>query len=159
MQGYYNYPLEKTSWRSLQQIARAGLWLVVIIGAAVIFLRLQVPSRSVLIFFCVLAPVALIAKERLYIWNYLKRLEGGESAERIILAGETDKAREIINTFSPSQKLEIRVVETVDLETAATSALVEAIHRHNVGRVVLAFSRIEGGTRSASHRSLRNRGR
>lgn len=143
LQGYYNYPLEKTVWKSLRQIARAGLWMVVIIGAAVIFLRLQVPSRSVLILFCVLAPVALIAKERFYIWSYLKRLKAGESAERIIIAGETDKAREIIENFSPTQKLEICVVETVDLENSDTTALIDAIHRHNVGRVILAFSRIE----------------
>lgn len=143
LQGYYSYPLEKTVLKSLQQIARAGLWLVVIIGAAVIFLRLQVPSRSVLILFCTLAPIALIVKERISIWNYMKRLRDGESGERIILAGEIDKAREIINTFSPTQKLEIRVVETVNLETQDTDALIEAIHRHNVGRVVLAFSKIE----------------
>ncbi len=143
LQGYYTYPLEKTVLKSLQQIARAGLWLVVIIGAAVIFLRLQVPSRSVLIIFCTLAPIALIVKERISTWNYLKRLQHGESGERIILAGEIDKAREIINTFSPTQKLEIRVVETVNLETQDTNALVDAIHRHNVGRVVLAFSKIE----------------
>lgn len=143
LQGYYNYPLEKTTWKSLQQIARAGLWLGMIIGAAVIFLKLQVPSRSVLILFCALAPVALITKERIYTWHYMRRLKAGESGERIILAGEIDKVREIIDNFSPSQKLEIRVVETVNLETADTPALIEAIHRHNVGRVVLAFSRIE----------------
>lgn len=143
LQGYYTYPLEKTLWKSLDQIMRAGIWLVVIIGAAVIFLRLEVPSRSVLILFCLLAPVALLAKERLSIWNHLARLKRGGSGERIILAGEIDKAREILNGFTPSQRLEIQVVEMVDLESAGTEALSLAIHRHNIGRVILAFSRIE----------------
>ncbi len=143
LQGYYAYPLEKTLWKSLDQIMRAGIWLVVIIGAAVIFLRLEVPSRSVLILFCLLAPVALLVKERLSIWNYLARLKRGGSGERVILAGEIDKAREILNGFTPSQRLEIQVVEMVDLENAGTEALSLAIHRHNIGRVILAFSRIE----------------
>ena len=38
--------------------------------------------------------VALLAKERLSIWNHLARLKRGGSGERIILAGEIDKARE-----------------------------------------------------------------
>ncbi len=143
LQGYYTYPLEKPLWRSLEQIARAGLWLGLLIGASVIFLRLTVPSRSVLILFCTLAPIALLLKERLYIWHQLKRLKLGEGGERVILAGEMDKAREILNGFSPTQRLEIQVVEMVDLEVSDITALVQAIHRQNIGRVILAFARLE----------------
>lgn len=143
LQGYYNFQLEKSIRKSLNQIARAGLWLVVLIGAAVIFLRLEVPSRSVLILFCLAAPTALIIKERLYIWMRLSRMEQGGEGERIIIAGEKEKAREILESFTPSQKIEIKVVEMVDLKTSGIDALVDAIHRHNIGRVVLAFSHIE----------------
>lgn len=143
LQGYYTYPLEKTILKSLHQIARAGVWLGLLLGAAVIFLRLEIPSRSVLILFCLLAPTTLILKERLTIWRQLKRLRHGGSAERIILAGEVDKAREILESFTPTQRLEIQVVEIVDLQVNEVEALVEAIHRHNTGRVILAFSRIE----------------
>ena len=66
-QGFYNHPLEKTAWRSMQIIATAGVWLFVIIGAAVIFLRLEVPSRSVLIVFALLAPCFLMLREQLEI--------------------------------------------------------------------------------------------
>jgi exopolysaccharide biosynthesis polyprenyl glycosylphosphotransferase len=69
-------------------------------------------------------------------------VEGG-SGERIIMAGEKDMLRDLVSTFTPSQRLEIKVVETVDLEVLETDALISAIHRHNVGRVVLAFSRLE----------------
>jgi len=143
VQGYYNYPLEKTVARSLQQIMRAGVFLGLMLGAAVIFLRQEVPSRSVLILFCVLAPSALILKERLSIWRRIRQLSLGGAGERIIIAGETDKAREIVSSFTPSQRLEITVVDTVDLEKSPVSALVDAIHRQNVGRVILAFRRIE----------------
>lgn len=143
LQGFYIYPLEKTIIKSVQQIIRAGVWLGLLLGAAVIFLRLEIPSRSVLILFCLLAPTALIIKERLMIWRQLAQLRHGAAAERIIIAGEPDKAREIYESFTPTQKLEIQVVEVVDLQTYEVSALVEAIHRHSTGRVILAFSRIQ----------------
>lgn len=71
------------------------------------------------------------------------RLRRGESGERIILAREFDKAHTILQSLSQSQRLEIQVVEIVDLEHLGTEALVDAIHRNNVGRVILTFSRIE----------------
>ena len=143
LQGYYAHPLEKTVWKSLHQIARAGIWLGLIIGGAVIFLRLSVPSRSVLILFCLAAPIALIFKERVYAWQRLLRLQQGESGERVIMAGEQERMREIVRTLSLAQRLEVKIVERVDLEVCEVSELVSAIHRHSVGRVILAFSRLE----------------
>jgi FlaA1/EpsC-like NDP-sugar epimerase len=143
LQGFYNYQLEKSFLKSLSQITRAGFWLLVMIGSASIFLRREVHSRSVLILFCLAAPAALLLKERIYIAHRTMRLRRGETGERIILAGETDKAHRILQGFSPSQRLEIQVVDIVDLEHRDTEALVDAIHRQNVGRVILTFSRIE----------------
>ncbi|HEY5706843.1 MAG TPA: sugar transferase [Terrimicrobiaceae bacterium] len=143
LQGFYNYQLEKSLLKSLSQIARAGFWLLVILGSAFIFLRLEVHSRSVLVLFCLAASAALLLKERIYIAHRTMRLRRGESGERIILAGEIDKAHKILQGFSPSQRLEIQVVDIVDLEQLGTEALVDAIHRHNVGRVILTFSRIQ----------------
>jgi exopolysaccharide biosynthesis polyprenyl glycosylphosphotransferase len=143
LHGFYNYQLEKSLLKSLGQIVRAGLWLIAILVSAVIFLRLEIPSRSLLFVFCMAAPAALILKERIYIVHRTLRLRRGETGERIILAGEADKAQAILRGFSQSQRLEIRVVEIVDLEHLATEALIDAIHRNNVGRVILTFSRIE----------------
>jgi exopolysaccharide biosynthesis polyprenyl glycosylphosphotransferase len=143
MQGFYNYPLEKTVWKSLRQMASAAFWLIVVIGMGVIFLRLDVPSRSVLLIFALIAPVVLLVRERLMIWNYKQRLEHGAIGERIIIAGEPRNIAELVNAFSPAQRLEIRVVAQIDLQTQGIDALVDALHRHSVGRVVLAFSRTE----------------
>ncbi|MCK9589617.1 MAG: sugar transferase [Terrimicrobiaceae bacterium] len=143
MQGFYNYPLEKSVWKSLRQIAAAGLWLFVLLGSAVIFLRIEVPSRSVLILFGLFAPGALLLRERLYIWDYVRRLRRGAIGERIIVAGERASMRDLMNSLSPSQKLEVQVVAAIDLEAHGVETLVEALHRHAVGRVVLAFHRIE----------------
>ncbi|MEI8310594.1 MAG: sugar transferase [Verrucomicrobiota bacterium] len=143
MQGFYNYPLEKSVWKSLRQMAAAGFWLFVLLASAVIFLRLSVPSRSVLILFAIIAPAVLIVRERLYIWHYVRRLRDGAVGERIIVAGERASMGELINAFSPLQKLEVQVVAAIDLETNGIETLVEALHRHAVGRVVLSFHRME----------------
>jgi exopolysaccharide biosynthesis polyprenyl glycosylphosphotransferase len=143
MQGYYAHPLEKTIWKSLEQMMRAGLWLGLILGGAVIFLRLSVPSRSVLILFVLLAPVVLLAKERVHAWHRLMRLKEGESGEPVILAGEQERMREVVRNLSVAQRLEIRIAERVDLEILDIEEMVDAIHRHSVGRVILAFSRLQ----------------
>lgn len=143
LQGFYAHPQEKNGWISLQQIASAGVWLFVLLGAAVIFLRLQVPSRSVLILFGLLAPAGLLVRERLYLWFYFHSVKAGAIGEQIILAGEPGSMERLLADFTPSQKMEIRVVECVDLQDGRIEDLVEAVHRCSVGRVVLAFSRME----------------
>ena len=143
LQGFYNHPNERTAGRTLQQIASAGVWLFVILGAAVIFLRLQVPSRSVLIIFAMLGPALLLLRERLQVSFYRRSLQSGAIGERVIFAGEPASMDKLLEGFTPVQKLETRVVEAVNLAENDTEALVEALHRHSVGRVVLAFSRMD----------------
>jgi exopolysaccharide biosynthesis polyprenyl glycosylphosphotransferase len=77
------------------------------------------------------------------IWDYTRRLRRGAIGERIIMAGESARMRELQNGFSKAQKLEIQIVAQIDLQTHGVDTLVEALHRHSVGRVVLAFGRIE----------------
>lgn len=95
-------------------------------------------GRSVLVLSCLAAPAALLLKERSYVARRPIRLGRGETSERIILAGEADKAHKILQGFSASQRLEIHVVHIVELEHLGT----DAINRHNVGRVILTFGRI-----------------
>ncbi len=143
LQGFYSHPQEKSGWISLQQIASAGVWLFVALGASVIFLRLQVPSRSVLILFGISAPVALLARERIYQWFYLRSVKAGAIGERIVVAGEPASMDRLLSSFTAAQKMEIRVVERIDLSQRPVEDLVAAVHRASVGRVVLAFSSME----------------
>lgn len=143
LQGYYQYPLEKTPWKSLSQIGRAGFWLLALVAASSFLLKLPIPSRSVILFFVVSAPVALLLKEVLVIALYKRALQRGATGERILLVGEPAKMDEVERGFTPSQRLEITVVQRVSLLTDDMAPLVEAIHEHSVGRVLLAFSHIE----------------
>jgi len=139
MQGFYQYPLEKSVQRSLRQIAYAGVWLGLILGACVVFLKLSIPSRSAFLLFIVLAPLGLLAREAIYRDLYLRRLRRGAHGEGIILAGNAARMEEIVQTLSPVQRLEIDIVDRIDLEKNEVQSLVDAMHRHSVGRVVLAF--------------------
>ncbi len=143
MQGFYTYPLEKTVWKSTRQIMAAGFWLIVMFGFGVIFLRLDVPSRSVLVIFAVFAPIVLLLRERVMLWHYMRMLRKGAVGERIIVAGEPESIRSLLDSFTPAQRMEIQVVAQIDLQSQGVESLVDALHRYSVGRVVLAFSRIE----------------
>jgi len=143
MQGFYTYPLEKTVWKSIRQIMAAGFWLIVMFGFGVIFLRLDVPSRSVLVIFAVSAPIVLLLRERVMLWHYMRMLRKGAVGERIIVAGEPESIRSLLDSFTPAQRMEIQVVAQIDLQSQGVESLVDALHRYSVGRVVLAFSRIE----------------
>jgi len=139
MQGFYQYPLEKSVRRSLRQIAYAGVWLGLILGACVVFLKLSIPSRSAFLLFIVLAPLGLLAREAIYRDLHLRRLRRGAHGEGVILAGTPARMDAIVESLSPVQRLEIDVVERIDLDKHEVGALIEAMHRHSVGRVVLAF--------------------
>ena len=143
LNGFYNYQLDKSLQGSMSQIIQAGFWLLVVLGSASVLLRLEIPNFSVLMLFGLAAPATLLLKERIYIAHRTMRLRRGETSERIILAGEKDNALKLLQEFSPSQRLEIQVVDIVDLECCGSDTLVNAVHRHNVGRVILTFSRIE----------------
>lgn len=150
MQGYYQYPLEKNVRRSLQQIAYAGLWAGLIIGVCVIFLKLNIPSRSVFLLFLIISPVGLLIREAVFRDIHLRRLRRGAEGESIILAGSTDKMDELVRGLSPVQQLEVNVVERIDLERQPVEDLVESMHRHSVSRVVLAFGHHSSDSLQAS---------
>lgn len=139
MQGFYQYPLDKTLRRSLRQISHAAIWLGLIIGACVVFLKLSMPSRSTFVLFMLLAPLGLLARERVYANLRLARLRRGADAESVVLAGSPRRMEELVESLTPVQRLEINIAEKIDLEKSDTGELVDAMHRHCVGRVILAF--------------------
>mgnify|MGYP003584116061 CR=1 FL=1 len=139
MQGFYQYPLEKPLHRSLRQIAYAGMLCGLILGAAVVFFKLSIPSRSAFLLFMIFAPLGLLMREAVFRAIYLRRLRRGAHGESLILAGSPAKMEELVAALSPVQRMEINVVERVDLDKKTARDLADAMHRHSVGRVILAF--------------------
>lgn len=143
LQGFYQYPLEKTLLKSIAQIARAGFWLALLLAASAFLLKLELPSRSVVIFFVIAVPIVLLTKERVVTGVYKRTLKRGAVGERIVIAGEPDKMDEVERGFTPGQRLEITVAARVAITSSDMKPLVDAVHEHSVGRVLLAFGRIE----------------
>lgn len=139
MQGFYQYPLEKSVGRSLRQIAYAGVWLGLILGGCVVFLKLGIPSRSAFLLFMLLAPAGLLVREGIYRDFRLRRLRRGNPGESVILAGTNEAMDSLLETLTPLQRQEINVVERINLESEGPDLLVCALHKYGVGRVIFAF--------------------
>ena len=138
MQGFYQHPLQKNPARSLSQILRALIWLGLLVGVCVMFLRLELPSRGVLILFVVGGTLLLLAKD------YILRLRAshlaahGKLREPVLLAGLPMDMERLVASFSTAQKLQINVVGRIDISEQPISALVDALHEHSVTRVIFA---------------------
>ena len=138
MQGFYNSPYQKTVGKSLGQMARAAIWLVVVLGLCVIFFKLQVPSRAVVLLFAASASVALTIRERLTIISFRRKLLHGRYRENVMLAGLPPDLVQFRESLTPDQRLEMDIVAEFNIETEPVSALIEALHAHSVSRVIFA---------------------
>jgi len=138
LQGFYESPLDKTRWKSFIQIMRAMIYLSIIVGACVVFLRLPLVSRSVPILFAIIGTAVLLIKERIIAERLRRRAMRGELREPVLLAGSPQDIAVLEQTFTPEQKLLMEVVARIDIEKQPISDLIEAMHRHSVARVIFA---------------------
>ena len=138
LQGFYGSPIDKTRRKSLGQIFRAMIYLGVIVGACVIFLRLPLANRSVPILFGLIAIAALLIKERIIVQHVRGRALRGELREPVLLAGSPEDMATLEQSFTAEQKLLIDVADRIDIEKQPLADLVEAMHRHSVARVIFA---------------------
>jgi len=138
LQGFYESPLDKARWKSFIQIMRAMIYLSIIVGACVVFLRLPLVSRSVPILFAIIGTAVLLIKERIIAERLRRRAMRGELREPVLLAGSPQDIAVLEQTFTPEQKLLMEVVARIDIEKQPISDLIEAMHRHSVARVIFA---------------------
>jgi exopolysaccharide biosynthesis polyprenyl glycosylphosphotransferase len=138
MQGYYNHVLQKTLVRWIAQVGRAAIVLSALLLICVLFFRLDVPSRAVLIIFAVFATVSLYLRERLLVVRMRGMAASGRYRESVLLAGLPADMEQLAKTFSTEQFMEMEIVGRIDIEQQPISVLVEALHHHPVSRVIFA---------------------
>lgn len=138
LQGFYNAPLQKTVKKSLGQMFRASIWLCLMIALCVIFFKLLVPSRAVVVIFAVSATCALLLRERITILHLKNKARSGRLRENVMLAGVPEDMRQFRETLTNDQLLEMEIVTEFNIETEPVAALVEALHAHSVSRVIFA---------------------
>jgi exopolysaccharide biosynthesis polyprenyl glycosylphosphotransferase len=138
LQGFYTSPLQKTLQKSLTQMARAALWLGLLIGGCVIFFKLQVPSRAVLLLFVALSAVALLIREQITISYLQSKARSGRMRENVMLAGIPEDMAQFRQSLTTFQLLEMSVVGEFNIELESVSTLIEALHTNSVSRVIFA---------------------
>ena len=138
LQGFYEHPLLKQSARTLGQLTRALIGLALLNGLCVIFLRVDVPSRSVLVLFVFLGAAVLMAKDRLLLTHARRQAERGGMREPVLLAGLPEDMDALLETLTPEQVLQMEIIERVDIEKQPLTDLVTALHRHAISRVIFS---------------------
>ena len=145
MQGFYEYPLQKTFLKSLRQVVLALLWLAIVIGGCGIIFKLNLSSRSVLLLFGLIGTVILLIKERVVVAYLRGRVAKGEHREKVIVAGSSEEVSDLLERFRFDQGSEIEIVRTIDIALEPISELVRSLHEYSVGRVIFAAARTELG--------------
>ncbi len=138
LQGFYANPLQKTLPRSISQIARAALWLALLLAGVAFFLRLEIPSRAALAIFAPLALAFLLAREQFTAGRLKHRAKSGHLREIVLLAGTKEGVKEIRESLTVEERAGLDIVGEFDLENEPVSRLVEALHNHSVSRVIFA---------------------
>jgi exopolysaccharide biosynthesis polyprenyl glycosylphosphotransferase len=138
MQGFYHHVLQKNVWKSVVQLGRAGFVLGLLIAISSFFFKYSFPSRAVLVIFAVVALLFLMLRERITIAHLRSRAASGKFRESVLLAGTPADLVQLEKSLMPEQMAEMEIVGRVDIESEPISALVEALHRHSVSRVIFA---------------------
>lgn len=136
LQEFYDHPISQ-NWESVfRKILRAGFWLVLLISLSSIFVRLQVPSRSVLIIFAVLAPLFLMARVRITRKILLHHYRHGKLGERSVLVGTEADTENFLRGLTSAERLELQINQRLDLEKLDVSMIRKSIRQHAAGRVI-----------------------
>lgn len=143
--GFYTNILNKTAGRSLRQLAEGAVIMGTVIGAMMVFLRWDVPSRSVVILCCGFAAVALMLREGWQREGIRRKLRSGSGRERVIIAGAVEDVEVLQAGLTDEQLAEIEVVGRVDLLTQPVGDLVRMLHDESVGRVLFAAKHVHFG--------------
>jgi exopolysaccharide biosynthesis polyprenyl glycosylphosphotransferase len=138
MQGFYNHVLQKSVLKSVAQIGRAGFVLGLLIAMWSFFFQFNFPSRAVLIIFAALGLGFLLGRERATVAYLRRKATTGQFRESVLLAGTPVDIAQFERTLTAEQLIEMEIVSRVDIEAEPTAALVEALHRHSVSRVIFA---------------------
>lgn len=138
LQGFYQNPLQKSLKKSLMQMLRAAFWVCLLIAGCVIFFRLAVPSRAVLLIFAALAAIVLLTRVQIMVLCLKNKMRSGSLRENVLLAGAAPDMQRLRDSLTPDQLLEMKIVEEFNLEKEPLPALIETLHLHSVSRVIFA---------------------
>ena len=143
--GFYSNLYHKTPAISLRQLGDALMIMGVVIGAMVVFLKWNVPSRSVVLLAVGLAAVALLLREAWQRERLRRQIATGKGRERVIVAGAAQDVADFDIQMPPEQRASIEVAARIDITQQPVSDLVEAMHDTAASRVIFAAQHVHFG--------------
>jgi len=136
LQGYYEHPLSLRLENLLIKIAQSGFWLILVIGCASIFGRLEIPSRSVLILFIILAPVFLLLRLGIMRRYLIHHYDQGIFGERSFLVGSDIDCESFFSGLSTSERLELQIIGRFDPNSTDPTTILKNLRQSAVGRLI-----------------------
>ena len=136
LQGFYDNPLSQRMEELLIKITKAGFWLVLLLSICSIFGRLEVPSRSVLLLFILLAPLFLLVRVALTRNLLIYRYKSGTIGERSVIIGTVADSEDFLRNLTPEERLELQITQRFDIEKMDSSTIRKNLRQHSVGRVI-----------------------
>lgn len=143
--GFYSNILNKTLSKSLRQLASSLLFMATLVGAFVVFLRWDVPSRSVTLLAVPISGLLLLLREAYQKDLFRRNLSTGRGREQVLLAGLPEDVERLLQCMGPEQRGEIEVKGVIDLTTQPVAELVAAMRTHSISRVIFAAQHIHFG--------------
>ncbi len=146
--GFYDHPLRRSLKDLLPPLFQTLLWMGLIVGGCVIFLKWSAESRAVVLLFVAGAGMALVVKECLVKQYLLSRMRREDFRERVLLAGGAEDMDQILASLPSEQRLRLEIVGRVDLTRQGVADLIKILHEQSVERVIFAadhvhFRRVE----------------
>lgn len=146
--GFYANLYHKTPAQSLRQLGESLVIMGMIIGGFVVFIKWEVPSRSVVVMAVMLAGISLLIREALQRQNLRHLIASGKGRERVLLAGLDSDMERFVERLPAEQQVSLDICAHIDITKLPISELVKAMHEHSVARVIFAaqhvhFSKIE----------------
>ncbi len=138
LHGFYEHPLQKQFPRTLFKVIRALTGVALFCGACVIFLRLRVDSRAVLVLFVGLGAGVLLMKDRLLLAHTRRLAKRGLLRDSVLLAGLPEDMDALVHSLTEEQLLHIEIIDRIDIEKQPLEHLVESLHRHAISRVIFS---------------------
>ena len=144
--GFYRHPLRKRTSESVMQMIQTGVVVGVVVGALVIFLRVQADSRWVLGSAVPFAIVLLLLREALVRTIVMHSVRAEDAKEAVIYVGSEESVKSFEDALPEEARAQYKVVGQFEPSEGTPDDFRALLKRESVARVIFAAKHTEFGT-------------
>jgi len=136
-QGFYNRPMVAPRRMFLWPLVRSSMILTGLVILATFFLRITF-ARMVVLWFPLIAFGMVHLKEELLLALYKSKLGVAKARRRFLLVGASGETERMQSELDARREDDVEVVAALDLDATSTERMVQILHDHSVGGVLLS---------------------